>query len=216
MKTFLNVGVLLLLMTPVAVIAQDTNNQKDRDLKQISGVVIKGDSLSPIPFVNIVIKNTHRGTTADYFGYFSLVAKEQDTIVFSSVGYRRAMFIVPDTLSDDRYVLMQSLSPDTVQLQETVIYPWPTKEEFRNAFLNLKVPDDDMARAERNLNREAMAARYEVTPMDGSMNHTLYMQQEASKLYYAGQLPPNNLLNPLAWMKFIDAWKRGDFKRKKE
>jgi len=25
---------------------------------------------------------------------------------------------------------------------------------------------------------------------------------------------PNNLLNPIAWAKFIKAWKRGDFKKK--
>jgi hypothetical protein len=24
----------------------------------------------------------------------------------------------------------------------------------------------------------------------------------------------NNLLNPIAWAKFVDAWKKGDFKQK--
>jgi len=52
--------------------------------------------------------------------------------------------------------------------------------------------------------------------MDGSMNFKNQMQQQYSKLYYAGQLPPNNLLNPIAWAKFIQAWQNGDFKRKEE
>jgi hypothetical protein len=31
-----------------------------------------------------------------------------------------------------------------------------------------------------------------------------------------GQLPKNNLLNPIAWAQFIQAWKNGDFRRKEE
>jgi hypothetical protein len=40
------------------------------------------------------------------------------------------------------------------------------------------------------------------------------MQQQYTKLYYAGQYPPNNLLNPVAWAKFIKSWKEGKLKRK--
>ena len=71
-----------------------------------------------------------------------------------------------------------------------------------------------MARAQRKLEREAMRQRGESMSMDGAMNQKYYLQQRNSRLYYAGQLPPNNLLNPIAWAKFIQAWKNGDFKRK--
>ena len=155
--------------------------QESQDLIQLSGVVISSDSIVPIPFVNILIKNSYRGTTADYFGYFSLVARKQDTIIFSAVGYKSAHFIVPDTLSKDRYVLMQTLQNDTIQLPETVIYPWPTKEQFREAFMNLRVPDDDMARAERNLNKQIMAEKYDLTPMTANMNYRNFMQQESAR-----------------------------------
>ncbi len=50
--------------------------------------------------------------------------------------------------------------------------------------------------------------------MDASLNYKYSSQQYQSKLYYAGQYPPNNLLNPIAWAKFIKAWKNGDFKKK--
>jgi len=33
-------------------------------------------------------------------------------------------------------------------------------------------------------------------------------------LYSIGQLPANNLLNPIAWRKLIKAWKDGEFKKK--
>ena len=34
------------------------------------------------------------------------------------------------------------------------------------------------------------------------------------KVYTAGQYPVNNLLNPIAWAQFIDAWRQGKFKKK--
>lgn len=189
--------------------------QGERDLIQFSGVVVTGDSLSPVPFVNIIIKNSFRGTISDYFGYFSFVAQEYDTIVFSSVGFKKGRFVIPDSLSTNRYSLIQLLIKDTFLLQETIIYPWPTIEQFKQAFMNLNIPDDDLERAKNNLVIAELKERAEATGMDGSMNFTNYMQQQNSKLYYAGQYPPNNLLNPLAWAQFIQAWRNGDFKRKK-
>lgn len=188
--------------------------QSKRKLIQFSGVVVNGDSLQPIPFVNIMIKNTYHGTVSDYYGYFSFVAQEGDVIEFSSIGYKKSNFTIPDSLQESRYSLIQMLNSDTVLLNTAVIYPWPTKEQFKQAFINLELPNDDMARAQRNLEREAMRQRGESMAMDGAMNQKNYMQQRNSRLYYAGQLPPNNLLNPIAWAKFIQAWKNGEFKRK--
>jgi len=37
---------------------------------QFSGIVVTADSLKPIPFVNILIKDTWRGTVTDLYGFF--------------------------------------------------------------------------------------------------------------------------------------------------
>ncbi len=209
-KYKLYIPVFLLFLLSGHLHAQ-TNEQK---LVQFSGVIVNGDSLKPVPYANIIVKQTHRGTMSDYFGFFSFVAHAGDTIVFSALGYKKARFIIPDSLSDSKYSLIQVLTNDTIFLKETVIYPWPTREQFKEAFLRIRIPDDDMDRALRNLQRAEMKERMEETRMDGSMNFKYAMQQQTSRLYYAGQLPPNNLLNPLAWSKFIEAWQNGDFKRK--
>jgi len=185
------------------------------NLVQFSGVVVTADSLKPIPYVNVIIRNTWRGTVTDYFGFFSFVARMNDTIEFSSLGYKKSTFVIPDTLKNSRYSLIQMMHNDTVQIREVFIYPWPTKEQFKDAFMNLRIPDDDYERARKNLARAEMEAMYENMPMDGSMNFRNQMQQQSSRLYYAGQLPPNNLLNPIAWAKFIQQWQNGDFKIKK-
>ncbi|HLG34605.1 MAG TPA: carboxypeptidase-like regulatory domain-containing protein [Bacteroidia bacterium] len=196
-------------------LAQTTAEQEQKYLVQFSGVVVTADSLKPLPYVNVIIRHTWRGTVSDYFGFFSFVARMNDTIEFSSLGYKKSTFIIPDTLTSNRYSLIQMMQGDTIVLRETIIYPWPTKEQFKEAFMNLRIPDDDLERAKKNLARAEMQVLYENMPMDGSMNFRNQMQAQQSKLYYAGgQLPPNNLLNPIAWAKFIEAWQNGDYKRK--
>lgn len=189
-------------------------NDSKEELIQFSGIIITGDSLNPVPFATIIVKNTLRGTTSDYFGYFSFVAQPLDTIVFSSIGFKKSEFIVPDTLNENRYSLIQMLQNDTVMLDEAIVYPWPTQDQFKQAFLNLDIPDDALEIARKNLSEEQLSARAESMPMSANMNFRYQMQQRTNQMYYAGQFVPNNLLNPMAWAKFIEAWKRGDFKRK--
>ena len=164
-----------------------------------------------------MVKNANRGTTSDYYGYFSFVAKKGDTLIFTSVGYKAAEFIVEDSLVGNRYSLIQSLTRDTIELETVNIYPWPTPEQFKEAFLALDIPDDDLEIARKNLSAEFMEERLENMPMSASMNFKWQTQQRTNALYYAGQSRMNNLsnlLNPIAWAKFIEAWKNGDFKRK--
>jgi hypothetical protein len=188
--------------------------QKGGEFIQFSGVVVSQDSLKPIPYCSIIDKVTKRGTTSDYFGYFSFVANKGDTIQFSSIGYKKTLFTIPDTLTTNKYSLIQIMFEDTILLKTAVIYPWPSKEQFAKAFVEAKIPNDDYQRAMSNLSRAQLNERMQFTPMDGALNFKWEQQQIQSKLYYAGQYPPNNLLNPIAWAKFIEAWKRGDFKSK--
>lgn len=188
--------------------------QRSEGLVQFSGVVVTGDSLRPIPFVSIVIKNSYRGTISDYNGFFSFVAQLNDTIEFAALGYKKSRYTIPDTLNTDRYSLIKMLSRDTILLQETVIYPWPTKDQFKQAFLNLKVPDNDFERAKRNMALSEMRDMMVNLPMDGQMNYKALMLERQNKIYTSGQYQSISLLNPIAWAKFIEAWQRGDYKRK--
>src|SRR5688572_15853361 len=104
--------------------------QKEQaNLVQFSGVVVTADSLKPIPYANVIIRNTWRGTVTDYFGFFSFVARMNDTIEFSSLGYKKSTFIIPDTLKSNRYSLIQMMHSDTILMREIFIYPCLTKEQ---------------------------------------------------------------------------------------
>jgi hypothetical protein len=210
----------LIIFILLSLTAFNAGAQQYNDLVQFSGVVVTADSLRPVPFVNIAVAKTGRGTTSDYWGFFSIVVHKNDLISFSAVGYKPGLFRIPDTLSENRYSLIQVMSSDTIMLTETVIYPWPSKEQFRHAFLTLNIPDDDIEIARRNLAymemREIYGRNYdpERYGYTSGQSYRNYMTTQSDKLYYNGQTMPNNLLNPLAWAKFIKAWKRGDFKKK--
>ncbi len=182
-------------------------------LIQFSGIVIQADSLDPIPFSAILTRHTSRGTISDYSGYFSFVAQKKDTIEFTAIGFKKGFFVIPDTLSTDKYSLIQALVKDTTTLAAADVYPWPSRDQFKQAFLNKQVPDDDLQHAKENLARAELKELQSLSSADANLNYKVQMQYQYSKLYYAGQLPANNLLNPLAWAKFIQAWKNGDFKR---
>ncbi|MCF8366614.1 MAG: carboxypeptidase-like regulatory domain-containing protein [Bacteroidales bacterium] len=197
---------------------QSVFSQKDStdfDVIQFSGVVVNADDLEPVSFSNIMIQNTRRGTISDYYGYFSFVALKSDTILFSAIGYKQSSFIIPDTISGNRYSLIHVMNSDTILLSPTIIYPWPTEEDFKKAFVALEIPDDDIAIAHKNLAKAEMKERAMNYKMDGSMNYKNYIDKETSKLYYAGQTQPISLLNPFAWAQFIKAWKEGKFKNDK-
>jgi len=186
------------------------------DLIQFSGITVTADSLNPVPFTKIIVKNKKKGTTSDIYGYFSFVAHKNDTILFNALGYKPASYVIPDSITKNRYSLIQLMTSDTLTLSAAFIFPWPTYEDFKRAFANLVIPDDDLERARRNLNPEEMRMRVENYPMDAQMNYNNYIENQTSKLYYFGQQQPFNIFNPFAWAKFIQAWKEGKFKRKKE
>ena len=205
---FVQIGLLLFL---ISITSFQVKAQDDK-LIQISGIVVTVDSLQPIPYTTVIIKNSYHGTISDFYGFFSLVAKTSDTLVFSSVGRKTMEFIIPEDLEDTRFSMIQILPKDTIELELTDIYPWPSKEEFKRAFLELDPPDDNLAIAQKNLRDERLRELAAEMPMDGSGNYKFAVQQQYARVYYAGQLPPNNLLNPIAWAKFVRAWKEGSLK----
>jgi len=192
------------------MLAQQT--QKEEKFIQISGVVVDADSLKPVPFVSILIKGTKRGTITDYYGFFTLVASPGDELQFFSLNHKNGVYKLDDTLQQTHYYIIHSLVKDTIQLPSVSVYPWPTKEEFKKAFLNLDLSDTDYDRAAKNLDRKELSYNERNYTMDAQANYQYAMQQQLTKMYSLGQYPNINLLNPIAWAQFIEAWRKGKFK----
>ena len=188
----------------------------DSTIVQFSGLVVtdngEGD-LMGLPYVNIFLENSGRGTYSNLDGFFSIVARKGERVVFSSVGFGAVEFIIPDTLKENRYTIYQIMTQDTFTLPETVVYPWPSREHFKIEFLALDVPDDLQRRAEENLAANTIVKLRENLPTDGAENTSYYLRKQADSYYSIGQAQPMHILNPIAWSKFFKAWKEGKFKR---
>lgn len=193
-----------------------TAQVKSDKLVQFSGIVLDGSSseLLPVPYVNISVKEKNRGTYSDFNGFFSIVVEKGDLIEFSAVGYSSVQFRIPDTLQDNRYSMVQLMTQDTINLPETVVFPWPSREHFKLEFLAMDVTSEMQQRALKNLANETLERMRSEVALDGNEQADYYLRQQARSYYHIGQTPPMNIFNPLAWKQFFDAWKSGKFKKK--
>lgn len=185
----------------------------DSNLIQLSGVVISEETLEPLPYTTIYDKTQGRGVIADYYGFFSMVAVPGDTLLFSFYGHKTSSYIVPDSLGDDRYSMIHMIQKDTLNLPEVDVYPWPSREDFARAFIEMEPYDDALRRAQQQLSGESLAFVAARLEGDASLSYTASRNAYNTKLYTNGQLPGNNLLNPYAWSKLIKDWKEGKLSR---
>jgi hypothetical protein len=192
---------------------------QDHSKVLFTGVIVESDSLQGVSYANIFITNKNLGTISTKEGYFSFYAQELDTIRFSALGFSSAIFVIPDSIDVERYSIIQIMRRDTLELAETIIYPWPANErDFKDSFLNDKIAEDDIEQAKKNLQISAIQQPKEVIyhEANAAYNFDEDMHKKADELYYNGQTPPMTVLDPIAWWKFVKAWRRGDFKKKKK
>jgi hypothetical protein len=201
---------LLLLSAPFAAQAQ-FDKLKD-SVVQLYGVIMTADSLKGIPAVSVVVKRDGRGTFSNDGGVFSIVVLKGDQIEFTSVGYKPKLITIPDTLQGNQWSVIQLMVTDAQFLPATIIKPRPTREQFERDFVNTKVPDDDIEIARQNTSAAKRRMLARTLPADAQEASNYYLKQAAQKYNYQGQMPPQNIFNPLAWADFIQAWKRGDFR----
>jgi CarboxypepD_reg-like domain len=211
MKKTLLYFLFLLFLVPVAKAQFET--YKD-SVVQLYGVVMSADSLKALPAVSIMVKGRNQGTISSEQGVFSIPILRADVIEFTSVGYKPKLVTIPKDLVGNQQSMIQLMVEDTVYLPATIIKKRPTQEEFERDFVNTKVPDDDQEIARQNLSEKNLRALMAAYPRDGREATNYYLKQNAQKYYSSGQLPPQNIFNPVAWAEFIKAWKRGDFKNK--
>lgn len=212
MKKSLRYLLVLFSFLPFAAKAQ-FETFKD-SVVQLYGVVMTADSLRGLPFVSVVVKGTGRGTVTNPEGVFSIVVLKGDEIEFSSIGFKSKLTTIPRDIQGNQYSLIQLMVTDTVFLPATIIKPRPTREQFERDFVRTEVPTDDIEVARQNTDAAKLRAIGATMPRDGREASNFALVQNAQKYYYAGQTPPMNIFNPVAWSEFIKAWKRGDFKKK--
>nr|WKN38379.1 carboxypeptidase-like regulatory domain-containing protein [Tunicatimonas sp. TK19036] len=196
------------------VVADKVHAQGRSQVIQLSGLVLGEDSTTALPGVNVYVPVAGRGTSTNQYGYFSMPVLPGDSVVFSTVGHKRQYYLVPENRVESMTVIVE-LQTDTTYLPAITVFPYPSEEIFKEALLALNLPDENQyANMRDNLADDLLARMFEAMPMDGSMNHRYFMDQQFNQVQYRAGPRPNPLLNPFAWGEFIKSIKRGDFKKK--
>jgi hypothetical protein len=209
--------ILLYLVIVTLVFTTKTKAQFEtvRDsVVQLFGIVMTADSLQGIPAVSVSVRGQNRGTITNDQGVFSIVVLKGDVIEFTHVSYKAKSVVIPRNFEGNQYSVVQLMVADTVYLPATIIHPRPTPQQFARDFVNTKVNEDDIELARKNTSAAKRRILMKSVPASGDEATQLQFRNIATKASYNGQIPPMNIFNPAAWQEFIQAWKRGDFKKK--
>jgi len=103
----------------------------------VKGTVRSADSLLALPNVHIISKQARRGTISDNDGKFAISCFTDDSLWFSSLGFRHRILHLDQDLPKEDNEMLVLLVKDTVKMEEVVIhsfYDWPT---FKYLFVNM-------------------------------------------------------------------------------
>lgn len=196
---------ILLLISFIPVFSQD----KDRFI-QVSGIVVD-ENFTPVGGVGVISYKLRRGAVSGYSGIYSLTSIPGDTIIFRAVGYKRYHSIIPEDFSDRSCTIDIQLELDTVMIEEVTILPWRTYNEFITEIT--KETEVDPIEEFMNENIKSIyvsIAKANNLNISAESAYQTVMRQNYDNMRYRNQYPVNNLLNPLAWAKFIRSAKSGE------
>lgn len=206
---------LVLLVATPALRAQSVG--PDLEPVELHGVVVSNDSLVQLlPNVQILVRSRGQMTTTNNDGFFTLVAMPGDTVLFQHIGFKLEKFWVPDTLHQMQYLARITLEWDTELLDPVIVYPWPSRENFKEEFLAMEIETTALDIANRNLAVEELKARAQAMGYDASEMADQVIKLQNQQLYNQGRYYGGNgasailgaLSNPFAWTELFNSLKR--------
>src|SRR5476649_2047348 len=99
------------------------------------------------------------------------------------------------------------LKPQIIHIPVFHVFPWATTEEFRKDFISMKVADDDLEIARKNLSRASIIAMQRTLPRDGP---EMYNFQDFHNSVMNSHSTVNPFLNPFNWGSLIREISEGD------
>lgn len=109
----------------------------------VAGYVFEETSGEPLPYVNVYVKRTRRGTITDTAGYFAITAKVNDTLTFSSLGYDKKYVVINDSATDNSKPLIVFLDTRIYQINSIDIIALKKYKQLEFEITHMRLPDDD-------------------------------------------------------------------------
>jgi len=181
--------------------------QTDERIITFSGVVTDENQTTVLSGVSVYVKSTGRGTSTSLFGVFELPVRVGDSIVFSSVGFKRQYIQIPDNVEGDKLRARILMPIDTLMLDPLTISLFPEEDAFKDLVLSMDLPEANR-RAQEALDQELMYSMLQNMPVGAEVNYRYYESMRTRYLQDGFGPRPNPLLNPFAWSQLINSFKR--------
>jgi CarboxypepD_reg-like domain len=189
-------------------------SQGERKYITFSGYVIDSKTQEPLPGAYIHIINAGKATIANSKGFFTANVFPGDSIVFSFISFRKQFHIIP-LKAEQSYTAVIGLQLDAKMLKEVKVYPYRTEEEFKEALIAMKIPDErEREVLAQTFNADNLRALSLTQGLGAGGNFRYAMDQQFKQYTNQGNVTVNPLFNPFAWASFISGIKKGAFKDK--
>ncbi len=104
----------------------------------ITGTVLDGDFNEPLPFANVLVKETGDGVTTDFDGKYTIeLSSGNYTLIFSFVGYETKE-ITNISVSDDNYTLTDIVLSSVAQGLEEVVVTVDARRNTESSVLEIQ------------------------------------------------------------------------------
>lgn len=157
------------------------------------GIVMDANTKTPLAGSQIII-NRSFASVSDEEGKFAFYVNRFDTVNFSILGYKPAIFFISDTLRGSEFLAGIYMHTDTLAIGEIVIVP-----RFRNLKSDLMNPsnksDPQIDNARYNLELSAYQGKITQGKLgDPASNYEFLRQKQRSEAYSKGQIPSDRIL----------------------
>jgi hypothetical protein len=179
------------------------------------GKVVASRTSEFLPNAYVFNANSGRGALTDDLGNFQLYVYPGDSLTFSYVGYKKKYYIVPYILEEVQTGIIH-MAEESRMLAEVKVYPYSTEEDFKKAFMDMKVENEAGRRAlEKNLEQSKLNVLALQAGLSGAGNFRNFSDQMTYSMANRNfvQSPLMSLTNPFAWANFIKSVKNGDLKK---
>lgn len=205
------IGILFLLLANTAnTFAQ---GQDKTILFQAQIVTANGSQFLPMAYV--YNPKAGRGGLSDNFGRVDMLVFPGDSLLFSYIGYVKQYYIIPK-IPDQIHQKIIAMEEDSKMLAEVKVFPHASEEEFKRAFLNMRLRDErQRAILANNLEQTKLNVFALQAGLSASTNFRnfsdMMISSQTNKSFFAS--PLLSITNPFAWMSFIQSIKNGDLKK---
>ena len=174
---------------------------------QITGVV-NTTMHEPVRFAHVYNLSRGNGTYTDENGIYSIVTRLNDSLSFSCIGFKNQRIHVDklESIKNEYNIVFES---DTIYIDELVIFPWATYEDFKRAFLATNVISKEDEYLKKNLEITMRSIYREFSVPSANISYRAAMENIQARQFGREIIPSLSLLNPIAWAQFFEAIRNG-------